>query len=65
MLKSYDYAMTDKDYDDLAEIIVKDGNELAFIAGYEKNIRKMVKALKNENENFIIQKKRLSIKESL
>ena len=54
VLKSYDYALTNKDYDELAEIILKDGNELAFVVGYEKNIRKMVKSLKEEDENFIV-----------
>ncbi len=54
VLKTYDYSLTKKDYEDLAEIIVNDGNELAFVAGYEKNIRKMAEALKEEDENFVI-----------
>lgn len=54
VLKTYDYNLTQKDYEDLAEIIINDGNELAFILGYEKNIRKMVKALKNKHEDFIV-----------
>lgn len=54
VLKTYDYSSTKKDYENLAENIVNDGNELAFVAGYEKNIRKMSKALKEENEDFII-----------
>ena len=54
VLKTYDYAQTNKDYYDLAEIIRNDGNEIAFVLGHEKNIRKMAKALKEENEDFII-----------
>ena len=54
VLKTYDYFSTNKDYDELAEMIINDDNELAFVLGYEKNIRKMVKALKKENENFVI-----------
>ena len=54
VLKTYDYGSSKKNYARLAESIIKDGNELAFVLGYEKNIRKMVKALKKEDQNFII-----------
>ena len=54
MLKTYDYALTKNDYEDLAEKIVDDGNETAFVLGYERNIRKMVKALKKQKDEFII-----------
>ena len=54
VLKTYDYALTNKDYNKLANKIIHDGNELAFVSGYEKNIRKMVKELKNEADDFVI-----------
>ena len=54
VLKSYDYAQTNKNYDDLASQVVEDNNEIAFVLGYEKNIRKMVKSLKKENAEMII-----------
>lgn len=54
VLKTYDYSLTEKDYDDLAEKIIDDGNKIAFILGYEKNIRKMAKALREEDKSFVI-----------
>lgn len=52
VLKAYDLA--DKKYTDLAELVIEDGNEIAFISGTERNIRKTVKALKTEKSDFIV-----------
>ena len=52
--KLYTYNMTDKDYEELAEIITKEQNNMAFLLGTAKNIRKMAKALKEEDEDFIL-----------
>ena len=52
--KHYTYQMTDKDYDDLAEKIIDEQNQIAFLLGASKNIRKMARAIREENEDFII-----------
>lgn len=54
VLKEYSYGMTDKDYDKLAEIIQNDGNAMAFILGFPKNLRKMAYALKDRQNDFIV-----------
>ena len=48
------YALSEKKYDDLAELVLADDNELAFVFGTERNIRKTARALKRKNEDFII-----------
>lgn len=54
VVKNYTYDMTKKDYDDLAEMVLDDGNEIAFLLGTAKNIRKMARAIREENEDFIL-----------
>ena len=54
VVKSYTYQMTDKDYDDLAEKVIDEQNQIAFLLGTAKNIRKMARAIREENEGFII-----------
>lgn len=54
VLKTYDYALTKNDYDDLAKRLIDDGNEMAFVFGDERNIRKMVKALKKQKDDFMV-----------
>ncbi len=54
VIRHYTYQMTDKDYDDLAEKIIDELNQIAFILGTSKNIRKMARAIREENEDFII-----------
>ena len=54
VIKSYTYQMTDKDYDDLAEKIIEEQNQIAFLLGTAKNIRKMAREIREENEDFII-----------
>lgn len=54
VIKHYTYQMTDKDYDDLAEKVIDEKNQIAFLLGTAKNIRKMARAIREENEDFII-----------
>lgn len=54
LIKHYTYQMTDKDYDDLAEKIIEEQNQIAFLLGTAKNIRKMARAIREENEDVII-----------
>ncbi len=54
VVKHYTYQMTDKDYDDLAEKIIDEQNQIAFLLGTSKNIRKMARSIREENEDFII-----------
>lgn len=54
VIKSYNYQMTDKDYNDLAEKIIDDQNQIVFLLGTAKNIRRMARAIREENEDFII-----------
>lgn len=54
LVKLYTYDMTKKDYDKLADMVVRDGYQMAFLLGTAKNIRKMARALKDDDENFII-----------
>ena len=54
VIKQYNYQMTDKDYDDLAEKIINEQNQIVFLLGTAKNIRKMARAIREENEDFII-----------
>ena len=54
VIKNYTYQMTDKNYDDLAEKIIDEKNQIAFLLGTAKNIRKMARAIREEDEDFII-----------
>lgn len=54
VVKQYTYDMTKKDYDGLAEMILQDENQMAFLLGTAKNIRKMARAIKEEDEDFIL-----------
>lgn len=54
IIKHYTYQMTDKDYDDLAKMIIKEQNQIVFLLGTSKNIRKMAKAVRERNEDFTI-----------
>lgn len=54
VIKLYTYDMTDKDYEALAELVQKDGNEMAFLLGTAKNIRKMARRLREYDEKFIL-----------
>lgn len=54
VLNEYTYDMTNNDFQKLAEKIIADGNNMAFILGTAKNIRKTVKFLKEDDENFVV-----------
>ena len=54
LIKHYTYQMTHKNYNDLAEKIINEQNQIAFLLGTAKNIRKMARAIREENEDFII-----------
>lgn len=54
VLKNYTYDMTNKNYTELAKIIMNDGNSIAFVSGLPKNIRKMAAALKKRDASFKI-----------
>lgn len=54
IIKHYTYQMTEKDYDDLAEKIIDEKNQIAFLLGTAKNIRKMARAIREEDEDFIV-----------
>ena len=46
--------MTNKNYGDLAEKVINEGNTLAFVLGSPTNIKKMSLSLKKNDKNFII-----------
>lgn len=54
LMTEYDYKSTENDYDALAQKVAADGNKIAFLLGTDKNIRKMARALRQENEDLII-----------
>lgn len=54
VLQSYNYQMTEKNYAELAEKILEDGAQLAYLLGSPANIRKMAAALRNQQEDFVI-----------
>lgn len=54
VITPYTYQMTDKDYDYLAKKIIKDQNQIVFLLGTAKNIRKMARAIRERDEKFII-----------
>lgn len=54
LLYSYNYQMTQKNYSDLAEKILQNGEQLAFLLGSPANIRKMALALRNNSKDFVI-----------
>ena len=54
LVKLYTYEQTKKDYEELADVISEDKNKIAFLLGTAKNIRKMARALKEKDENFIL-----------
>jgi branched-chain amino acid transport system substrate-binding protein len=54
ILKLYTYDMTNKNYGDLAEKVINEGNTLAFVLGSPTNIKKMSLSLKKNDKNFII-----------
>ncbi|MBO6281649.1 MAG: amino acid ABC transporter substrate-binding protein [Alphaproteobacteria bacterium] len=54
VVKLYTYGMTQKDYSKLSELVLKDGNQIAFLLGTSKNIRKMARQLKEESDSFIL-----------
>ncbi|MCQ2735353.1 MAG: ABC transporter substrate-binding protein [Alphaproteobacteria bacterium] len=54
VIKLYTYDMTNKDYVDLAEMVQKNRNEMAFLLGTAKNIRKIARRLREIDENFIL-----------
>ncbi|MBP1531900.1 MAG: amino acid ABC transporter substrate-binding protein [Alphaproteobacteria bacterium] len=54
LTKLYTYDMTDNDYKKLAQKVLADNNDMAFLLGTAKNIRKTAKALRSGNNNFIV-----------
>lgn len=54
MLAFYDYQMTDKNYDELAEKIIEDGFNSALLLGSAANIRKIAYALKDKKSDFVV-----------
>lgn len=54
VVTTYNYQMTNKDYNALAEKILADGANLAFLLGSVANIRKMAYALREQREDFVI-----------
>ena len=54
IIQSYNYQMTDKDYNALAQKIFDNGAKLAFLLGSSANIRKMAYAIRREQDDFVI-----------
>lgn len=54
LVKLYTFDMTKKDYDKLADMVMEDKSQIAFLLGTSKNIRKMARSLKDNDEDFII-----------
>ena len=54
IVKLYTYSMTQKNYRKLSELVLQDDNQMAFLLGTSKNIRKMARQLKEDNESFVI-----------
>ena len=54
LIKLYTYEETKKDYDTLADKVFSDKNQIAFLLGTAKNIRKMARALKEKDDEFVI-----------
>ena len=54
VLQNYTYDMTNGDYKALAKTIIKAGNEVTFISGTSKNIRKMARQLRLLDEDMKI-----------
>ena len=54
LVKLYTYETTKKDYDALADMIFADDNKIAFLLGTAKNIRKMARSIKEQDEDFVL-----------
>lgn len=54
LLRSYTYDMTKKDYDKLAEKIIENGADMAFLLGSAGNIKKTALALKKIRADFAV-----------
>lgn len=54
LVKLYTYSMTEKNYQKLSKIVRKDGKQMAFLLGTSKNIRKMARQLKEDDESFVL-----------
>lgn len=54
LLRSYTYDMTQKDYAELAEKIIQNGADMAFLLGSPGNIKKTALFLKKQRPDFIV-----------